>query len=43
MPDQVGHSPHDRGILPCRSGAAEKANDSAHIALSFAQLSTNKY
>ena len=32
MPDQIGHSPHDRGILSRRSGAAEKANDSAHIA-----------
>jgi hypothetical protein len=43
MPDQVSHSPHDRSILPGRSGAAEKANDSAHAALSFARLSTTNY
>jgi hypothetical protein len=32
MPDQVSHSPRDDGVLRCRSGAAEKADDSAHMA-----------
>src|SRR5260370_19025359 len=43
MPDQVSHSPHERGIMPRRSGAAEKANDSTHIVLSFTRISTNNY
>jgi hypothetical protein len=38
MRDQVGHTPRDGGILPGRSGAAEKANDSAHVAVIFQSI-----
>ena len=30
MPEQIGHPPHQGGILPCRSCAAEKTCNSTH-------------
>jgi hypothetical protein len=35
MPDQVGHSPDDGGVLPGQTRATEEANNSAHVAALF--------